>query len=150
MNRVWYRLTGKSEQAIRRSIEISESGIKAPMEEIHKLAEILGQKSPVLEYGGDESGQVRAYATYPEIFAHPSSGRDEFYMYCPVGYKKGENLQLVAGHFIPEDGIEMSEEEAIGLERILFIPHGGSVPIVSKDPILLRTEQPRPSGSSGP
>jgi len=147
-NRVWYKLTGKSEHAIKRAIAVSQSGEVLSDTEKNELAEILGLKSPVAQYGKDEQGNVFAYAVFPETFGHPfSQNKDEFYMLCPIGRTKAAEQT----HFTPADGVELSEAEVDTLERILFMPWGGSVPIVSREPISLQTAPaPQPSGPSGP
>lgn len=144
-SRVWYRLAGKSETAIRRAIEVSQSGEVLSDAERNELAETLGLKFPVAQYGQDKDGAF-AYAVFPETFGHPFQSKDEFYMLCPVGRTKSAERT----HFTPQDGVPLKEDEIIPLERILFAAWGGSVPIVSREPIPLQPAQPKPPAPPGP
>ena len=144
---VWYRLAGKSEQAIRRAIEVSKTGEAISEAEKNDLAETLGLKSPVAQYGQDTQGGVYALAVFPDTFGHPMSLKDEFYMACPIGRTKAEERT----HFKPQDGIALTEQETDELERVLFPAWGGSVPIVSRNPIPLQpATPPKPPAPSGP
>lgn len=144
---VWYRLAGKSEQAIRRAIEASKAGEQISEVEKNELAQTLGLKSPVAQYGRDTQGGLYGLAVFPDTFGHPMGLKDEFYMACPIGRTKAEEKT----HFKPQDGIPLTEQEVDELERMLFPAWGGSVPIVSRDPIPLGPPPPpKPPAPSGP
>ncbi len=124
----WYKLGGKSKDAILRSIELNEKG-NVDKREIDDLAGTLGLKFLVART--DTYYGYSAHA--PEIFASPYPDEGEFYMMCPIGSgrKDGET------HFTPEDAIELSKEEQEQLEKGLFNAWSGAMPIIRKEPIAL-------------
>ena len=139
-NSVWYKLAGKSEQALRRAIEASQNGEELGANEKKELATLLGYYAPVAQtvcwFGPEED-----YAVFPATFGHPFSNTDEFYMKCPIGRTKAEEET----HFVPEDGVALSDDEADKLEMALFPPQGASVPITEREPIpLQRKAEPLP------
>ncbi|MBC7324027.1 MAG: hypothetical protein H5T99_01780 [Moorella sp. (in: Bacteria)] len=141
-NYVWYRLAGKSEQALRRVMEIDRSGEQAPKQELRDLGEKLGYFFPVAQQGPDCT-----YAVFPAVFGYPSSLKDEFFLKAPIGYRKDATGET---HFQPEDGETLTEKEADHLEMGLFPPQGGSIPIIERYPIPLTPAAPSAPPPSGP
>ena len=125
----WYKLGGKSKDAILRSIELNNQS-DVDKKEIDDLAGTLGLKFLVART--DTYYGYSAHA--PEIFASPYPNEEEFYMMCPVGdgRKDGET------HFVPEDATELSKDEQELLEQGLFSAWAGALPIIHKEPIPLQ------------
>ena len=70
----------------------------------------------------DSSGQYpRAYQAFPEIFMHPLSAEEKILLRAPVGYD--------GSHFQPEDCPALTSSDQEQIERLLFAPWGGSVPM---------------------
>lgn len=140
-NYVWYRLAGKSEQAMRRVLEADRNGEKINQHELKELADTLGYTFAVEQQGPD-----CAYAVFPAIFGHPVSADDGFFLMAPIGYRKDANGET---HFVPKDGEPLTEKEVNWLERWLFSAWCSSPPIIERRPKPLSSPPP-PAPPSGP
>ncbi len=128
----WFRLGGETKNAILRTIELNNQQRNASIvspEEVKSLAGTLGLKFRVAR--SDVMYGLSAHA--PEIFESPfPNEKNSFYMMAPVGLNKsGKECS-----FIPEDSVELTEEETYKLEKNLFSnPWSSSIPLVRVAPI---------------
>ena len=129
----WYKLGGRTKEAVLTSIDKNSKHEIPEDSELEELASILGHNFPVRrieKYYGD-------CACFPKIYSSSGPNDDNLYMMCPIGISAHKNQS----YFIPEDSTEMPKEE---IQKTI----DDSLPIISKEPIsfpLDRSIYPEPN-----
>lgn len=126
----WFRLGGKTQEALLRTIELTDKDETPSKDELNRLANCLGMKFMVAR--NDTFYGLSAHR--PEVFKSPiPSEENTFYMLCP----RGDNKTGSDVSFIPEDSVELNEEEINLLQNGLFMPWGQATPVLQVEPIQL-------------
>lgn len=81
----------------------------------------IGADHPVTIVRESNGQYPRAYQAFPEVFMHPLSAEEKILLRAPVGYD--------GKHFQPEDCTALTSLDQEQIERLLFAPWGGSVPM---------------------
>ncbi len=133
---VWFRLEGDSLQAVIETIALNEKPKQERnTEAVNALAERLGLLTGVIRKDTFYGASIH----YPEVFAHPLSSVNEFYMLCPIGL---DPRTFELRHFEPVGGVRLKDDEVSSLTNSLFPAQGASIAFIRREPVCRQGEGP--------